>query len=166
VEDLEVTVAYPIKARQNWPNPDYHIELDRVVMQSPPKVVSPPEVPRLELTIVHGTAERRTYSFSAVRVDIGRGPEVRDSRNRLIRTNHVAFTEAAGETNKSVSRKHAHIAYSPASSEYRVCDDGSAHGTSLLRNGHALRVPSGSRGTRLLSGDELVLGQARVRVKI
>ncbi len=74
------------------------------------------DAPRLELTVLNGTAERRTYALTASpRIDIGRCAEVRDSRHRLIRTNHVAFLERSGEVNQSVSRRHAHISYDPPS---------------------------------------------------
>jgi hypothetical protein len=45
-------------------------------------------------------------------------------------------------------------------------DDGSAHGTAVLRKGQTIPVPQGSRGTRLQSGDDIVLGQAKLRVRI
>ncbi len=67
--------------------------------------------------------------------------------------------EGETEANRSVSRKHAHIAYSRESREYRVRDDGSARGTAVLRQGQTIRVPQGSRGIRLESGDEIVLGE-------
>jgi predicted component of type VI protein secretion system len=74
--------------------------------------------------------------------------------------------DGGGGANDSVSRRHAHIVYSESSREYRVHDDGSAHGTCVLRNSTTIAVPSGSRGIRLQSGDEIVLGEARVRVRI
>jgi predicted component of type VI protein secretion system len=77
----------------------------------------------------------------------------------------VAFVEGSGEVNQSVSRRHAHIAYEPASGGYRLCDDGSVHGTSVIRNGGAVTVPPGSLGVRLRTGDELVLGEARLRIR-
>jgi predicted component of type VI protein secretion system len=49
---------------------------------------------------------------------------------------------------------------------YRLLDDGSAQGTTVVREGRSVTVPHGSRGIRLQSGDEIVLGEARVRVKI
>ena len=52
------------------------------------------------------------------------------------------------------------------SGHYRVYDDRSAHGTGVLRNGRTITVTPGSRGIRLESGDEIVLGEARLRVKI
>jgi pSer/pThr/pTyr-binding forkhead associated (FHA) protein len=77
----------------------------------------------------------------------------------------VAFVEGAGEVNQSVSRRHAHLAYEPTSGGYRLCDDGSGHGTSVVRNGSTVAVPPGSLGVRLRTGDELVLGEARLRIR-
>jgi predicted component of type VI protein secretion system len=111
-------------------------------------------------------AEKPAYALSIPRINIGRCADVRDSRNRLIRTNHVAFTDADRTTNDTVSRRHAHIDYTDGSADYRIFDDRSAHGTSVLRDGMTIEVPSGSRGIRLQSGDEIVLGEARIRVKI
>src|SRR5207245_4681883 len=147
----------------SWKYPGFHIEFARVAPAVVAAVGPGPEPARLELTVSRGVAERRTYAFMARRIDLGRGAEVRDSRNRLIRTNHVAFAEGSGDVNQSVSRKHAHIGY--ASRDYRLYDDGSAHGTSIVRTGKAVAVPAGSRGVRLQSGDEIVLGEARVRIR-
>ena len=121
---------------------------------------------RIEVTVLRGVAEQRTYSFPARRIDFGRCAEVRDSRNRLIRTNHVAFTEGAGDVNQSVSRQHAHVAYEPGSGQFRLHDDGGGHGTGIVRDGRTVPVPRGSRGVRLRSGDEIVLGEARVRIRL
>jgi pSer/pThr/pTyr-binding forkhead associated (FHA) protein len=118
------------------------------------------------LTVVRGTTERKTYSFAARRIDLGRCAEVRDTRHRLVRTNHVAFVEGAGEINQSVSRRHAHITYEVESGTYRLRDEGSAHGTSVVRDGSTLTVSPGSLGVRLRAGDEVVLGEARLRIRI
>src|SRR5262249_41383409 len=91
---------------------------------------------------------------------------VRDNQNRLMRTNHVAFTECAEEPNPSVSRRHAHIEAAGSPAEYRLYDDRSAHGTSVQRSGVTIVVPPGPRGIRLQSGDEIALGEARVQVEI
>jgi predicted component of type VI protein secretion system len=113
-----------------------------------------------------GSAEHRAYAFSAGRIDIGRRAEVVDQRQRLIRTNHVAFLEEGPDANRSVSRRHAHIAYSDPDRCYRIWDDRSAHGTSIVREGRTIKVPAGARGTKLESGDEVALGHARLRVTI
>jgi FHA domain len=165
VDALELTVAYESKPRKQWRNPEFHIEFARV--DRPASRGPEPDAPlRLELTVLHGTAERRTYTLPvSARFDLGRCAAVRDSRHRLIRTNHVAFLERAGDVNQSVSRRHAHISFEPLSRSFRVHDDGSEHGTGIVRNGRTLAVPRGARGVRLESGDEIVLGDARVRVR-
>jgi FHA domain len=119
---------------------------------------------RIELTVLVGTAEQTTYSLAADRIDLGRSVEVRDRRHRLVRMNHVAFIDQRGEVNQSVSRQHAHITFDAGSATYRLHDDGSVHGTDIMRNGRTITVPAGSRGVRLRAGDEIVLGDARLRV--
>src|SRR5687768_4097311 len=162
---LQVGVSYAARPGSDWPRPEFHVEFERVAAAEPPSAQHASAL-ELRITITHGSTEKPTYTFSIPRINIGRCAEVRDSRHRLIRTNHVAFTDADRTTNDTVSRRHAHIDYTDGSADYRISDDRSAHGTSILRNGKMIEVPSGSRGIRLQSGDEIVLGEARVRVKI
>jgi pSer/pThr/pTyr-binding forkhead associated (FHA) protein len=164
VDDLEVN--YESRPRKTWRTPEFHIEFARVARTERriPGADSAP--PRVEVTVLNGTAERRTYVLAASRrIDIGRCAEVRDSRHRLIRTNHVAFLERSGDVNQSVSRRHAHISYEPISRCFRLHDDGSEHGTGIVRHGGSVTVPRGTRGIRLESADEIVLGDARLRVR-
>jgi hypothetical protein len=166
VGDLDVAVDFDSRPRKHWRSPDFHIEFTRVATpeKRPRAADSPP--PRIAVTVLTGTAERRTYAMAgAMRIDLGRCAEVRDSRHRLIRTNHVAFLDRSGDVNQSVSRRHAHISYEPVSRCFRLHDDGSEHGTGILRQGRSLAVPRGTRGVRLESGDEIVLGEGRLRVK-
>ena len=121
---------------------------------------------RLKLTIVKGAAEQRSYAFTTGRIDIGRRSDVVDQRQRLIRTNHVAFSEDGPDENRTVSRRHAHIEFSEQDRCYRLWDDRSAHGTAIIRHGRSIRVPPGARGMRLETDDEIVLGQARIRVEM
>src|SRR5258706_339853 len=81
-----------------------------------------PAAPRLKLTVLAGKAARRTQVFSGGRIDIGRRSEVLDAKQRVVRTNHVAFDEGPDE-NRSVSRQHAHVTFHPATAEYRLQDD-------------------------------------------
>ncbi len=161
--ELVVDVVYVTRAQKSWKHPAFHIDFAREAPVAAAAVSHDQKPNRLELTVLRGVAEQRTYSFMARRIDLGRCAEVRDSRNRLIRTNHVAFAEGSGDVNQSVSRQHAHIGC--ASGDCRLYDDRSAHGTSILRNGKTVAVPTGSRGVRLQSGDEIVLGEARVRIR-
>jgi len=162
---LAVQTGYVSQAQSHWINPEFHIEFARVI-PAIEVIAQTPGLASIGLTIVHGSAARHSYSFALARIDLGRCAEVRDRLNRLIRTNHVAFTDAAGELNQSVSRRHAHIDYAAGSNQYRLYDDRSAHGTGVLRNGRTIAVPPGARGIRLQSGDEIVLGEARLRVEL
>jgi hypothetical protein len=165
-DELELVVTYDNKPRKHWRAQEFDIQFDRVTRPRRVVAESTTAAPRLEIAVVNGTAERRSYAMTGVtRVDIGRCAEVRDSRNRLLRTNHVAFLERSGDVNATVSRRHAHISYEPSSQGYRVYDDGSEHGTGIVRQGRSLPVPRGARGVRVETGDEIVLGDARVRIR-
>jgi FHA domain-containing protein len=165
-DDLVVTVAYAGKAARGWDDPQFHVGFDRVAVEPAAPAPVDGRVISVEITVLRGTAERRTYSLALARIDVGRGADVRDSRQRLIRSNHVAFVEGASGVNETVSRCHAHIAVDPASGAHRLHDDRSAQGTGIVRGGRTVPVPPGSRGVRLRSGDEIVLGDARLRVRI
>jgi FHA domain len=168
VTDLTVTISYAATHTEGWTHPQFHLEFDRVTHA--PRTAAGADVsgPGVELAVTRGVAQRRHYSLQSSRIDLGRRAEVRNSRHRLIRTNHVAFLDDDQQdaANQSVSRCHAHITFDRSTSSYRVHDDGSAHGTVVVRSGRSIDVSSGSRGVRLMSGDELVLGEARLRVKI
>jgi hypothetical protein len=156
-----VHVAFVAKPRPDWARPEYHLELARVPTASR---ATPAARRRLELIVTKGTADRETYAFDAGPVTLGRGADVRSTRQRLLRVNHVAFVEGGGDINRTVSRCHAHIDAEPAG--FRIFDDGSAEGTNVIRQGRGVPVPRGGRGLRLESGDEIVLGEACVRVRL
>ena len=168
---LQIAVGYVPRPGADWNASEFHVDFTRgapTVAAPAPAAALPPVAtsPReLTITVVNGTAEQSTYVFTLPRVNLGRCAEVRDTLSRLVRSNHVAFVDL-GNSNPSVSRRHAHIEYVEASGHYRIRDDRSAHGTSVVRNGRTLTVPAGSRGIRLESGDEIVLGEARARVRI
>lgn len=164
--DLEVGVVYAAEAGTHWRTPSFHVELERVARAPEAPTPAPPPPPPLELNVRHGAAEQAAYSFALPRIDLGRCVEVRDHRRHLVRTNHVAFADGGGGANETVSRQHAHISYDARERDYRIHDDGSAHGTSIVRNGATIPVRSGSRGLRLRSGDEIALGEARLTVRI
>jgi hypothetical protein len=165
IDDLTLEVAYVARAPKDWRYPQFNLAFARVARAPRSDPGRDPASARVDVTVVRGTAARKSYSFAAKRIDLGRCAEVRDTRNRLVRTNHVAFVEGSGEVNQSVSRRHAHIAFEPASGGYRLHDDGSVHGTSVVRDGRTVPVPPGSLGVRLRTGDELVLGEARLRIR-
>jgi hypothetical protein len=158
---LQVRVSYVTHGDPAWTYPECHVEFSHAAVHELP-ASEPAVVREITLTVINGSAEQPTYTLTTNRINLGRCTEVRDRRNRLLRTNHVAFSDAAGPINETVSRAHAHIDCDK-SGEYRLFDDRSAHGTSIVRTGRTITVPAGSRGVRLQSGDDVVLGEARLR---
>lgn len=167
---LSTETVYVKQAGRDWEHAAFHVVFDRPADAdtgvSAAGTAAVASVPRLKLVIVTGTAAQRAYIFTGGRIDIGRRQEVLDQHQRLIRTNQVAFLEDQADENRSVSRRHAHIAFVAREGGYRIWDDRSAHGTSVVRGGRTLAVPASARGTRLSSGDEIVLGHARVKITI
>jgi hypothetical protein len=162
VTGVSVKVGFAAKARAGWTQPDFDIEAVRLDLATDP---GPAADPRLDLMIVAGSTGQASYSFGASVVAIGRGTDICDSRGRLIRVNHVAFVDGDDDVNQTVSRLHARIERQPGSGSYRLFDDGSAQGSSVIRQGRGHVVSRGGRGMTLQAGDELVLGRARLRVK-
>ena len=161
--DVVVEIQYIDRAAQHWSAPEFDLQFARIAVEADgPALEGQPG--QINIRVLQGAMERRAYSLIAPRIDIGRGAEVRDHRNRLIRTNHVVFTEGGGDVNETVSRKHAHIAYEPRTGHFRVHDDSSEHGTEIVRGGSTIAVHRGARGVRLRLNDEVVLGEARVRI--
>jgi hypothetical protein len=166
VPSLQVRVAYVAHPESAWTTPEFHVEFDRAHVTEQPKEPDTTATRELTLTVVNGSAHQPAYALTLERINLGRCAEVRDRRNHLIRTNHVVFTDAAGPINETVSRCHAHIDRGESPGDYRLFDDRSAHGTTIVRHGKTVSVPAGSRGVRLQAGDEIVLGEARLRINL
>ncbi len=116
--------------------------------------------PPIKLTVLRGEADAAEYSLAAERVNLGRLKEVLGEKEGLRRINDVAFAD----TETSVSREHAYIRYDQETGKFRVYDSGSQRGTSVYRDGRRVDVPRGpTRGVQLQAGDEIHLGEARVR---
>jgi hypothetical protein len=163
--DVVIEVRYVDAAEASWSVPEFDLQFARIARPETERRDLDSDPALIEIRAVVGEMERWSVSLAAPRIDIGRGAEVRDYRNRLIRTNHVVFTEGGGGVNETVSRAHAHIAYEPPTGRFRLHDDGSEHGTGIIRGGTTISVLRGTRGVRLEPDDEVVLGEARVRVK-
>jgi hypothetical protein len=128
---------------------------------------SAPGVPRVKLSVLEGDAARSEFSFAQARINLGRLPSVRTSGQRLVRRNDAAFDDRKEPPNSTVSRAHAHLEFDSSAGGFRLFDDGSRFGTSIVRDGEIVRVPAGAGpGLRLQSGDEIHLGSARLRFEI
>jgi predicted component of type VI protein secretion system len=78
----------------------------------------------------------------------------------------VAFSDEGPDENRTVSRRHAHVEFVEREGRYRIWDDRSTHGTSIVRGGKTIKVPAAAKGTRLEAGDEIALGHARLKVAL
>lgn len=168
VDGLTVTLKFVDGTKDEWTGRDYHIELRRRPMPRQPQRADKPrsaEQRELQLAVVTGTAAKSRYCFTAPRVNLGRLADVVDRQQRIVRQNHVAFVDGDDDVSQSVSRTHAHIRFNPDTGEARLHDDGSTHGTRVVRSGRTINVPGGgSRGLLLRDDDEVLLGQARLRI--
>jgi hypothetical protein len=165
--NLAVSIHYP---------PDAAVEM-RVICEKTAPVEAPPVeaaapapqfplIPVLVRTLA-GVSSAPEYVADRLRVNIGREQDVVDAMGRAVRRNDLYFPEGGDEANATVSRSHAHLRFDGTSGEWRIYDDGSTLGTSIFRDGKRIEVPGhGPRGVMLLPGDEIYLGQARVRLEI
>jgi hypothetical protein len=142
----------------------FRVLCDRVEPDAPPAAgPTAAGADSAQVVVIKGEATRRSYALTGERVNVGRLAEVLDKDKRVVRRNHVVFTDVDTAANRTVSRAHAHIGRTP-SGDHRLFDDGSTHGTRLFRDGRTIAIPSGSpRGTTLRHGDEIFFGQAAVR---
>jgi FHA domain-containing protein len=119
--------------------------------------------PQAKLIVTKGNAEPLELDLAANRINLGRLKEVAGEKDGLRRRNDLAFD--ASET--TVSREHGSVRYDAASARFRICDDQSARGISVFRDGRRIGVPrASSRGVQLQAGDEIHLGDACIRFEI
>lgn len=123
-----------------------------------------------KLVIVKGMANVAELALTKARTNIGRTVDIFRADGPS-RRNDLAFDET-DEISKTVSREHAHVAYSKKTGEYRLFNDRSYQpgvgpsgtcGLWIIRDGLSHEVHRGVRGVRLESGDEISLGRAVVK---
>ena len=139
VEHLDVTVQFVPRAQKNWEQPQYHVEFVRSAAAATARLgecrePAPGQV-RIELTVLNGAAQKRTFVVGGARIDLGRCAEVRDSRHRLIRTESRRVRRAAGRReSKRVPPPRPHLvrrtlgAVPPARRRQRAWDRDRARG--------------------------------------
>lgn len=161
---LEVEVSVTEEAAPELGDRYWHVAYHR---SDGAAASGPSRRPALVLTVIHGQAAQRVYEFdSSDRITLGRLPEVLDEEDRVKRRNDVAFLEE-GDINRTVSREQARIVWDPQAAEYRLRAEPGASGTRIIREGRTIDVSAHDRrGVRLLSGDEVYLGKASLKVAI
>jgi hypothetical protein len=169
VDGVSATVRFVDGAAEAWTGRAYDIEFRRA---GPPKAArktakaAADESHELHLTVVAGSAAKSRYSFKLPRINLGRLHDVLDRQHRIVRQNQVAFADGDDDVSQSVSRAHAHLSFDVTSGEAVLHDDGSTHGTRVVRAGRTIVVPRSGRGLKLRDGDDVLLGQARVRLEV
>jgi hypothetical protein len=165
-EGFRVEVTYVKSRPASW------APWQRMLVEYPEPAPTDASVPQsqpplgLELTVLKGTARKRSYSFADAVIRIGRSDAPVDDRGKM-RRNDIAFLEDDDERNKTVTRGHCEIRYNRATREYRIFDERSANGTRIVRAGDVIEVPARDPiGVAIASGDELHFGKAAVRVTI
>ena len=115
-----------------------------IAYSDPPAPAPGLNTPRTQLTILVGNADKKQYDFAKQRINIGRLAEVLDSDMRTVRRNDIALKDDSSIENSTVSRAHAHLEYDPEANRFRLFDDGSARGTTVIRDGPVIPVPKGN----------------------
>lgn len=166
--NLTVSVQYPADAVV-----EMRVVFEKNVVEPLPEAAPepppPPPIPVIPVLLrtIEGASSEPIFLADRQRVNIGRERDVVDAQGRAVRRNDLFFPDGAVEINSSVSRSHAHIRFDGRSGEWRIYDDGSKLGTSIFREGRRIEVPAHApRGAMLLPGDEICLGQARLRLEV
>jgi len=142
----------------------------RVACSGPAETQPAPPVaavrPSIKLTVLKGQCGEAEYVFDEPVIAIGRTAEPTDALGQ-VRYNHVAFLEARDGVNETVGRAHARLQFDAACGSYVLYNESSSNPTSIIRAGRSIRVaPRDPRGIRVLSGDQLQLGRAVLRVAL
>jgi len=125
------------------------------------------------LDVLKGKATRSRYVIRG-QATIGRRTEVTDDRGRIVWRNTVAFLDYDDEGLKedeqeilaTVSRVHARIVFDEAGAHFRIHDDQSTCGTSVVREGVLVPFQVNQQPVGLQDGDLIYFGKACVRFRI
>lgn len=119
------------------------------------------------ITVLNGEAEQEEYIISPGRkkIYIGRDKKVRTA-DGFYRENTIAFrADSQHESNKYVSRQHAHIEWnSDAGNFYLFADEGGIPPSNKIKiklpDGSLVKLQSTQVGHRLQEGEQIILGES------
>ena len=162
IDDGGVSTSTP---GANWAEPDFHVEFDRIGRcrrQRPPERRSTSRCP----AEAHGregragSAATRSAAGRSTSDALGSGRSASAADPNQPRR----VLEDGPDENRTVSRRHAHIEFSEPSDVTGSGTIAARTARAIIRRGRTIRVPPGARGMRMETDDEIVLGQARIRV--
>lgn len=119
------------------------------------------------LKVLNGEAEKPLYPItsSAGKINIGRERKVQTS-DGFYRENFIAFPDKSrNESNRSVSRQHAHIEWdNEAGAFYIYADEGGIPPYNKMKvrteGGNPVKLQTTQIGHRLQEGDQIILGES------
>lgn len=119
------------------------------------------------IRVLNGEAEKPVYTISSAsgKINIGREGKVQTAEG-FYRENYIAFPSASKhESNRSVSRTHAHIQWdAEAGAFYIFADEGGVppHNKMKVRikGGTPVKLQTTQVGHRLQEGDQVILGES------
>ncbi len=161
---LEVSASFPEEPPSAWtPGQLFSVEYGRDSTTAAARQQRRPQPP-IHVVVVKGAAAEHEYTFTQASVAIGRTPEPADHLGR-VRRNRIVFLDSVDGVTETVGRAHARLAFDAGTWSYRLFDEDSSNGTSILREGNVIPVPPRDpRGVRVESGDEIQLGRAVIQV--
>lgn len=122
------------------------------------------------LKALSGETHQPSYSLDSDRgkYNIGRD-ERAQSDEGYFRTNHIAFpSTSANESNKYISRQHAHIEYNPDTLQFLIfADEGGVPPRNKVKvlsakTEEIIKLHSVQNGHALAEGDQIILGESVV----
>ena len=119
------------------------------------------------IRVLNGEAEKPVYTITSTtgKINIGRERKVQTAEG-FYRENYIAFPSASRhESNRSVSRTHAHIEWDAESGAFYIfADEGGVppHNKMKVRieGGTPVKLQTTQVGHRLQEGDQVILGES------
>ncbi len=119
------------------------------------------------LKVLTGEAEKESYTITSESGKINMGREKKVQRHdNFFRINTIAFpAESANESNKFISRQHAHIEWDNATGSFLLfADEGGVPPCNKVKvrpqqGGDAVKLQSTRAGYSLQDGDQIMLGE-------
>ncbi|GEO09461.1 FHA domain-containing protein [Segetibacter aerophilus] len=119
------------------------------------------------IRVLVGEAEKEVYTISSSRGKINIGREKRaQTADGFMRENHIAFPDnSKDESNRSVSRQHAHIEWDAENAAfYLYADEGGIPPNNKMKvrteGGVPIKLQTTEIGHRLQEGDQIILGES------
>jgi hypothetical protein len=177
-EVQKIADDYAIALPENW---TFEIEF---VERVPPEALKAPDIdaalfistrkkPKVfhdataYIRVLNGEAEKNVYTITSTsgKINIGRERKVQTA-DGFYRENIIAFPDkSSNESNRSVSRQHAHIEWDPeVGAFYLFADEGGIppHNKMKVRTegGLPIKMQTTEIGHRLHQGDQIILGES------